>query len=134
MKHLIRTLSTGLAFMAAMVAAPALSADHSAHHPAASSDAASAPGPVASTGATGGLSAQVPADLADGEVRKIDAVNNKITLKHGEIKNINMPGMTMVFHVNDPALLTKVQVGEKVRFAAEKSSKGYVVTYLTPVP
>lgn len=73
-------------------------------------------------------------ELADGEVRKIDTENKKITLKHGEIKNLDMPGMTMVFQVQDPALLQKVKVGDKVRFAAEKSGGAIVVTDIVPVP
>ena len=47
--------------------------------------------------------------MTDGEVRKIDKENNKITLKHGEIKNLEMPGMTMVFAVKDDAFLDKVK-------------------------
>jgi len=74
------------------------------------------------------------ADLVDGEVRKIDLDSKKITLKHGEIKNLCMPGMTMVFQVKDPALLDKVKVGDKVRFAAEKSNGAIVVTQLQPAP
>nr|WP_043566132.1 copper-binding protein [Acidovorax sp. KKS102] len=68
------------------------------------------------------------ATATDGEVRKIDKENQKITLKHGDIKNLDMPGMTMVFKVKDAALLDKVQVGSKVRFNAEKSDGAIVVT------
>ncbi len=68
------------------------------------------------------------ATVAEGEVRKIDKENQKITLKHGDIKNLDMPGMTMVFKVKDAALLDKVQVGSKVRFNAEKSDGAIVVT------
>ena len=67
-------------------------------------------------------------DMADGEVRKIDKDANKITLRHGEIKSLDMPRMTMVFQVKDAALLDKVKVGDKVRFRAEKSGGGFVVT------
>jgi Cu/Ag efflux protein CusF len=68
------------------------------------------------------------ADLADGEIRKVDKGASKLTIKHGEIKNLDMPGMTMVFQVKDSALLDKVKAGDKVRFRAEKSDSGYVVT------
>ena len=68
------------------------------------------------------------ADLADGEVRKVDKDAGKLTLKHGEIRNLDMPGMTMVFQVRDPALLDKVKVGDKVKFRAEKAAGVYVVT------
>ena len=68
------------------------------------------------------------ASMTDGEVRKIDKENQKITLKHGDIKNLDMPGMTMVFKVKEAAMLDKVQVGSKVRFKAEKSDGAIVVT------
>ena len=68
------------------------------------------------------------ASMTDGEVRKIDKENQKITLKHGDIKNLDMPGMTMVFKVKDAAMLDKVQVGSKVKFKAEKSDGAVVVT------
>ena len=72
-------------------------------------------------------------DMADGEIRKVDMDNKKITIKHGEIKNLDMPGMTMVFQVKDPAMLTKVKTGDKVRFKAEKSGGAIVVTEIQPV-
>ena len=67
-------------------------------------------------------------DMVDGEIRKIDTASNKITIKHGEIKNLDMPGMTMVFQVKDPAMLETVKTGDKVRFKAEKSGGAIVVT------
>ena len=72
--------------------------------------------------------AAVAADMTEGEVRKIDKPARKITLKHGEIKNLDMPGMTMVFQVEDAALLDKVQAGDKVRFTAAKTGGAFVVT------
>ena len=68
------------------------------------------------------------ADMTDGEVRKVDIENKKITIKHGAIKNLDMPGMTMVFQVKDAALLNKVKEGDKVRFSAEKSGGAIAVT------
>lgn len=72
------------------------------------------------------------ADMAEGEIRKVDMDAKKITIKHGEIKNLDMPGMTMVFQVKDPALLEKAKVGEKVRFKAEKAGGAMVVTDIQP--
>ena len=70
-----------------------------------------------------------PSDaMTDGEVKKIDADNGKVTLKHGDIKNLDMPGMTMVFQVKDAALLDKVKAGDKVTFTAEKADGAIVVT------
>lgn len=68
------------------------------------------------------------ADMTEGEVRKVDMENKKITIKHGEIKNLDMPGMSMVFQVKDPAMLDKVKSGDKIRFKAEKANGAIVVT------
>ena len=70
--------------------------------------------------------------MTDGEVRKVDKENRKITLKHAEIKNLDMPGMTMVFQVKDAAMLDKVKAGDKVRFKAEKAGGAIVVTNIQP--
>ena len=72
------------------------------------------------------------ADMAEGEIRKVDKETKKITIKHGVIKHLDMPGMTMVFQVKDPAMLDKVKVGDKVRFMAEKVGGAIVVTDLQP--
>ena len=69
-----------------------------------------------------------PTDMADGEIRKIDKENKKITIKHGVIKNLDMPGMTMVFQVKDAALMDKIKTGDKVRFSAEQAGSAIVVT------
>jgi Cu/Ag efflux protein CusF len=69
-------------------------------------------------------------DLAEGEVRKVDKEAKKLTLKHGPLKNLDMPGMTMVFQVKEDALLDKVQAGDKVRFQAEKIDGKFTVTRL----
>jgi len=67
--------------------------------------------------------------LTEGEVRKVNPATGKITLRHGEIKNLDMPPMTMVFTARDKALLKDLKAGDKVRFAADKDAAGdYVVT------
>lgn len=78
--------------------------------------------------APGAEQAAGTAEMSEGEVRKIDKDSKKITLKHGEIKNLDMPGMTMVFRVKDIAMLDKVQAGDKVKFKAENSGGALVVT------
>lgn len=75
-------------------------------------------------------SAAPTAAMTEGEVRKIDKDNQKITLKHAEIQNLGMPGMTMVFRVKDAAMLDKVQVGSKVLFAAESTGGAITLTSL----
>jgi Cu/Ag efflux protein CusF len=69
----------------------------------------------------------------EGEVRKVDTAQKKITLKHGEIKNLDMPPMNMVFQVRDPSLLSQVKAGDKVRFTADKIGGAYVVTSIEVV-
>ena len=78
----------------------------------------------------GDVKVMVSNDMTQGEVRKIDKDAKKITIKHHEIKNLEMPPMTMVFQVRDPALLEKVQTGDKVQFKVMKDSGALVVTDL----
>lgn len=73
-------------------------------------------------------SSAAAAGMAEGEVRKVDKNTRKITIKHGELKQLDMPAMTMVFQVKDPALLDKVKQGDKVTFAAEKIGGQFTVT------
>ena len=72
------------------------------------------------------------AQLSEGEVRRIDKETGKITLRHGPIANLDMPAMSMVFQVKDPAMLDKVQMGDKVRFSAEKAGATFTVTHIEP--
>jgi Cu(I)/Ag(I) efflux system periplasmic protein CusF len=73
------------------------------------------------------VSAFAQSTMSDGEVRKVDKSRGKITLKHGEIKNLDMPPMTMVFGVKDKALLDKVKAGDKVKFSADKDASGDLI-------
>ncbi len=105
-------------------------ADHSAHHPAAA-EAPAAPGSSAAAAAPAGAAqAAAQADMAEGEVRRIDKAGGKVTLRHGEIKSLDMPPMTMVFTVSDPAMLDAVAQGDKVRFRAVHEGGQYRVTAL----
>lgn len=78
----------------------------------------------------GGMQMNQAADeLADGEVRKVDRESGKLTLRHGPIASLDMPStMTMVYGVKDPTVLEHLSVGDKVKFAAEKTGAGYTVT------
>ncbi|MEK7346956.1 MAG: copper-binding protein [Pseudomonadota bacterium] len=71
-------------------------------------------------------------EMTDGEVRKIDKESGKITIKHGEIKHMDMPGMTMVFVAKDKALLDKATVGAKIRFMAANENGQMTVTDIQP--
>jgi Cu(I)/Ag(I) efflux system protein CusF len=58
--------------------------------------------------------------MTDGEIRRIDKDAKKLTIRHGPIRNLDMPAMTMVFQVKDAAMLDKVNAGDKIRFSAER--------------
>ena len=79
-----------------------------------------------------GSGTQTMSEMADGEVRKVDKDAKKITLRHGELKGLDMPPMTMVFRVQDAAMLQGVKAGDKVRFDARQISGQYVVIKLEP--
>jgi len=83
--------------------------------------------------AFGAQAQTAPAPAADGEVRKIDKEQGKVTLKHGPIAKLEMPGMTMVFKVGDPKMLDGIKEGDKVKFAADKVNGIMTVTAIEPV-
>lgn len=56
----------------------------------------------------------------EGVIRKVDKEQGKLTIKHGPIANLDMPGMTMVFRMSDPKALETLKEGDKVRFFADK--------------
>ena len=68
--------------------------------------------------------------MTDGEVRKIDKEQGKVTLRHGPIVNLDMPGMTMVFKVADAKLLDTIKEGDKVKFAADRVNGAITVTVI----
>ena len=68
--------------------------------------------------------------LAEGEIRKVDKEAGKLTIRHGELKDLSMPPMTMVFRVQDKEMLSQVAAGDKVRFAAARMDGGLTVTRL----
>ena len=70
--------------------------------------------------------------MSEGEVRKVDKDAQKITIKHGPLKNLDMPPMTMVFRVKDAAMLDAVKQGDKVKFVAENVGGQFVVTEIGP--
>ncbi len=92
---------------------------HDAHHTTPAAPAT----PAAST-ATNGL------PTAEAEVRRIDLQAGKVSLKHGDIPNLDMPPMTMVFQVKDATWLQQIKVGDKVRFTADKVNGAYTVMSL----
>ena len=82
----------------------------------------------------GTAAAAVTADMTDGEVRKIDMEAGKLTLKHADIKSLDMPAMTMVFVVKDKSMLDKLKTGDKVKFKAVNDGGKFTVTEIQPAP
>jgi Cu(I)/Ag(I) efflux system periplasmic protein CusF len=94
--------------------------------PSLAADAASEPIVVAQTGVANSA-------MTDGEVKKVDKDAGKLTIKHGPLTNLDMPGMTMVFRVKDPAMLDQVKEGDKIRFVADRVDGAITVVELKPV-
>jgi len=82
--------------------------------------------------ATTKVAQTAPAEMSEGEVRKIDAAGKKITLKHGPLKNLDMPAMTMVFRVRDPAWLNQMKPGDRIRFVVERVNGALTLTEFQP--
>lgn len=106
MKAINTTLQAAILAAAFLAGAPAM-ADHDGH---------------------GQQAMSVVADTADGEIKKVDKPSGKLTIKHGELKNLGMGAMTMVFRVKDGAMLDKVKAGDKVRFTVENANGAMTVT------
>ena len=83
---------------------------------------------LSSIAATLALLAVAPASATEGEVRKIDHTQGKLTIKHGEIKNLQIPAMTMAYKAKPNTLLDGLTVGDKIEFSADKVDGQYVVT------
>jgi Cu(I)/Ag(I) efflux system periplasmic protein CusF len=70
------------------------------------------------------------AALTSGEIRKVDVKQQKVTIKHEAIANLDMGPMTMVFRASKPEQLKDLKAGDKVRFRAESSKGALVVTHI----
>ncbi|MFT3811904.1 MAG: copper-binding protein [Acidovorax sp.] len=75
-------------------------------------------------------SAENAQGLSEGEITRWDARTGKITLRHGELTNLDMPAMTMVFTLQAPAQIGDLKVGDKVRFRAEQVNGALAVTHI----
>lgn len=119
--HPVFALLLASALGPALAQAPASTDGHDSHHPAA------APAAPAAQEAPGSTSAD-QSELTEGEITRWDPRTLKVTIRHGEIKNLGMPPMTMVFRVNDASMLAPFQPGDKVRFQVVRQSTGYFIT------
>jgi Cu/Ag efflux protein CusF len=122
----ISSRSAGLALvLSAAIASPAWAASHQGGH--GSHGDHGKPATTASTQATAG-------EMTDGEVRKVDKEAGKLTLKHADIKSLDMPAMTMVFAVKDKAMLDKLKAGDKIKFKAINDAGKFTVTEMQMAP
>jgi Cu(I)/Ag(I) efflux system protein CusF len=81
-------------------------------------------------GSKSGNNSAEAASMSEGVVRSVDKTNKSIILKHGPIKNLHMGPMTMAFAIKDPALLSNVKEGDKVKFTVENVNDIATVTSL----
>lgn len=72
--------------------------------------------------------------IVNGLIRKIDTAANRISVKHDEIPNLNMPGMTMSFVVADPSQLTGLSVGDQIHFVADEVDGELTILWLEKAP
>jgi Cu/Ag efflux protein CusF len=89
-----------------------------------------APAQAGHAASHGGHHSAVAGEMATGEIKKVDKDAGKITIRHGELKNLNMPAMTMVFRVKDATMLAQVKAGDSVKFVAEKVNGALTITKL----
>lgn len=67
-------------------------------------------------------------DWVEGEVRRVDREQGRITLRHGEIRSLDMPPMTMVFHATDSRQIEALAAGDRVRFRLIADGSTYRLT------
>jgi Cu/Ag efflux protein CusF len=80
-----------------------------------------------------GTSATQPLTLTTGEIKRVDLDAGKVTIKHGEIKNLEMPPMTMVFIAKDRGQLANLKVGDKVNFVVLNEAGKFIAAEIQAV-
>lgn len=68
------------------------------------------------------------AEMTEGMIKKIDAAQNKVTIKHAALKALDMPSMTMVFFAGEGVEIAKLKIGQKIKFAADRVNGRITVT------
>ncbi|MEX8194267.1 copper-binding protein [Comamonas guangdongensis] len=110
-----KTLYSLITAFGLALAAPAMAQDHSTH-----GDHGAAPAAAATSGAE--------AVMTVGEVTRVDARGGKLTIRHEEIRNLDMPAMTMVFGLKDATQVAGFKPGDKVLFHAEENGGALSIT------
>lgn len=72
--------------------------------------------------------------LSEDEIRKLYPGERKLLIRHGDMPQLGMGPMTMVFAVKTASLLKGLKAGDKVRFTAERQGEAYVVTAIQAAP
>lgn len=127
---LVLSLLTGLAGLAGIPLIASASGDHAGSHAGSSPFKPPAITSAEKTDAESSTSKSSNAAITEGEIKKVDKGAGKITIKHAELKNLDMPAMTMVFQVKDKAMLEQVKAGDKVKFVANKVGGKLIVTQM----
>ncbi len=68
--------------------------------------------------------------VVNGIVRKVDHETMRLTIRHEEIPNLDMPGMTMVFKVKEHSLMTGLAVDDKISFVSDKLNGEIIVLWI----
>ncbi|MEG0975435.1 MAG: copper-binding protein [Comamonas sp.] len=110
--------------ISAALAAPAFAQDHAKQTGHGAAPAASAANATSNTAAAG---------MTAGEIIRIDTRSDKLTIRHEEIKNLDMPPMTMVFGLKDATLTAQFKPGDKVLFRAEEQGGTLVIAKIEAV-
>jgi Cu(I)/Ag(I) efflux system protein CusF len=69
-----------------------------------------------------------------GTITAINAADRRVTFNHSPIPEIKWPAMKMEFPVVPSVDLSKVKVGDKVRFTLSGSKNSYTVQSISPNP
>ena len=128
-----RSAASALTVMLALVAilGPALPRAGFAQSSGHESHSAHAHGEAEEAGETN--EAGEAAARTEGEIRKVDLDSGKVTIRHGEISNLQMGAMTMIFTARAPKLLANLAPGDKVSFHVIRDKGLLVITEIEKV-
>lgn len=117
------TISTLTAFtLACSLLTPALAQNHADHASHGSAVPAAAPTTAPAAAAT------AEAVMTAGEITRVDKRASKLTIRHEDIKNLDMPAMTMVFGLKDSTQVAQFNPGDKVRFHVQDEGGSLTIT------
>jgi Cu/Ag efflux protein CusF len=68
------------------------------------------------------------AEFTKGKIKKLDEKAGKVTIIHEELKNLEMPAMTMVFRIGKGVDAAKLKEGADIEFVADRVNGKITVT------